>query len=316
MLIDKDKNTAEKTIQIIMSTYNGEKYLIEQLDSIVNMAGFEAVSVLIRDDGSKDGTRLILDKYSRQYGFKVIYGENVGVNRSIWILLENTDPTCKYYAICDQDDVWLPDKFNIALSMIEKEDSSIPLLFGSLSEIVDENLKHLGSTVNPKKGLSYYNAMTQNVTPGHTQVFNRVMVDMLIEKGAENIHVIDWWLYLMASAMGKVVFADVYTVRHRQHGINAVGYETHFFRSTYNRFKSLKSKKGNAVSEQLLSFLERYKDILPVEYRKETVAYFDSMCCATKRIRYAFRCRAYRQQTVENLAFKLLYIIGKYNMDS
>lgn len=301
-----------KRLQILLSTYNGERYLREQLDSFVAQTMFEQVSVLVRDDGSTDGTVKILREYQDRYGFEVILGENLGVTESMWTLLHNSDASCDYFAFSDQDDVWLPHKLELACSTLEKQDVVLPLLFASKSRIVDETLQYLGSSVEVRRDVCYYNAMVQNVTPGHTQVFNRVIRDSLLGKGQENIHVIDWWLYLVASGTGKVLFADEETVLHRQHGNNAVGYETNVFKKILNRLRSVRAKKGNAISLQLSAFYDRYADQMPSEYRAETEAYFANMDSISGRLRYVTSCRAFRQERVENWVFKVLYILGKY----
>ena len=106
----EDNTVLNKRIQILMSTYNGEKYLREQLDSFVNLDNFEEVKVLIRDDGSTDSTLEILDEYRLKYGFEIIKGINIGLNKSMMNLFKECDMECDYFAYSDQDDVCLSDK--------------------------------------------------------------------------------------------------------------------------------------------------------------------------------------------------------------
>lgn len=304
-----------KKIQILLSTYNGERYLREQLDSFLAQKNFEQCSVLIRDDGSTDGTREVLREYERLEQFTVCYGENCGVTGSYWWLLEHSDSECEYFAFSDQDDVWLPDKLKNAVETIGKSEKNaeFPTLFASLSQIVDKNLNPLGSTLRPGKEIGYYNSMVQNVLPGHTQVLNRKMRDVLLLHGAGRIHAIDWWCYLTASTVGKICFLEKYTVLHRQHGDNCVGYGSSFLQKTKQKFRNLASKKANAISVQLADFYERYKSDMSEEYRAETQRYFDAMTSVTKRIEYALTCRVYRQSSMDSLMFRILYVLGKYN---
>lgn len=305
----------DKRVQILISTYNGEKYLREQLNSFLNQTLFERVSVLIRDDGSTDSTVQILCEYQKKYGFKVILGENVGITESMWILLRHSDPAYDYFAFSDQDDVWLPRKLEISCSLLDNQDQLLPLLFASGSRIVDKSLNYLGSSIKIKRGVSYYNAMVQNVAPGHTQVFNRAMRSSLLSKGQDNIHVIDWWLYLVASGTGRVLFCEEATVLHRQHGENVIGYETNAIKKTVHRLKSARLKKGNAISVQLRAFYNRYQDQMPPEYKLETENYFKNLDAFYDRLHYILTCHAYRQEKTENLAFKILYLFGKYKID-
>lgn len=305
----------DKRVQILLSTYNGERYLREQLDSIVAQTVFGQLSVLIRDDGSKDSTRDILREYQKLYGFALIYGENVGITQSMWVLLQHSDPAYDYFSLSDQDDVWLPNKLEQACMALSQAESELPVLFASRSRIVDERLQQLGHSTAVHRGVSFYNAMVQNVTPGHTQVFNRTMRASLLEKGQHDIHVIDWWLYLVASGVGRVLFFDEETVLHRQHQKNSVGFETNMFKKTMRRLREVHNKKGNAISFQLEAFYRLYADQLSCEYRAETEAFLSQMNSIKDRFKYIIRCHAYRQERLEDWVFKSLYLFGKYNLN-
>lgn len=304
----------DKKIQILLSTYNGEKYLREQLDSFLNLEGFENIKVLIRDDGSTDNTVEILREYNQRYGFEVVIGENMGVNDSMFWLFTHCDLSCDYFALSDQDDVWLSDKLKTAVNHLSKFDDTKPAMFASCSQIVDEELQIQGSTLVPKKGISFFNAMVQNVTPGHTQVFNRVMMKEMIEKGVSNVHVIDWWLYLVATGIGDIAFDRKFTVKHRQHGDNAEGYEMKIWKQFLKRLKKVRNDKGNSISLQLLAFYNRYGRALAQEKKREVERYFSCQSNVFQRISYVATCRAFRQTWLETMVFKILYVLGKYNV--
>ena len=304
----------DKKIQILLSTYNGEKYLREQLDSFLKQEGVENIKVLIRDDGSTDHTPEILREYSQRYGFDVVIGENMGVNDSMFWLFTHCDLSCDYYALSDQDDVWMRSKLATAVNQLRKFNELKPAMFASCSEIVDDELHFLGSTLIPKKGVSFFNAMVQNVTPGHTQVFNRVMMLEVIEKGVSDVHVIDWWLYLVATGIGEIAFDRNFTVKHRQHGDNAVGYELSLWKQTLERLKKVRSNKGNSISLQLRAFYKHYGRVLSEEKKQEVERFFSSQIKLLSRLGYAATCRAFRQTRFENMVFKILYVLGKYNV--
>lgn len=305
---------AGKNIQILLSTYNGEKYLREQLDSYVSLENFDQIKVLIRDDGSTDNTIEILGEYSRKYGFEVLKGKNVGVNKSIFELFANCDLSCDYFALSDQDDVWLKNKFTIALNRLSRVDNKKPALFASCSEIVDENLKPIGSSIVPLKGVSFYNAMIQNVAPGHTQVLNKALLLDLMEKGIENVHVVDGWIYLVAAGIGEVVFDNKFTVLHRQHSENSVGYELDFFKSTINRLKRVLKNQPSNITLQIKSFEKLYNEKLPYKFKNELTLFLESQNSFLNRIRYVLNCKVYRQTLYESIIFKTLYILGKYKI--
>lgn len=302
-----------KRFQILLSTFNGEQYLRDQLDSYLQLDNVEQCCVLIRDDGSSDSTPEILQEYSVNYGFLIEYGQNRGITESYLWLLQNRDMSCDYFAFSDQDDVWLPPKLCIAMNMMEKLPPDRPVLFGSLSHIVDRELQDLGSSTFPTRGISYFNAMIQNVIPGHTQVINNCLADLLLERGFADIHVIDWWFYLVASSVGTVLFYQEYTVLHRQHGNNAVGVQKALLPNLLRRLQYIREGRGNAFSRQLWSFYQRYCDLLSQEYLDETTRFFSHMGSFFSRERYLSHCRVYRQGRGENLLFRMLYLLGKYN---
>lgn len=311
---NENYSKTDKTIQILMSTYNGEQYLREQLDSFTRLEGFDKIKVLIRDDGSIDNTCKILEEYKTKYGFEIIKGRNIGITNSIFELFASSDKNCEFFAISDQDDVWIEDKFTRAVSAFQKENSKMPMMYASISEIVSESLEHMGTTLIPTKDVGFYNAMVQNVTPGHTQVYNRKLIDLLLERGFDNVTVVDWWIYLVVSAVGKVVFENVCTVKHRQHGKNSVGYQTNFISKTITRIRKLKCKDANAISRQLQAFYIRYNDVIKEEYKLELKKYLNNLKSIFMRIRYISVCKAYRQTLFETFMFKILYILGKYNI--
>lgn len=304
----------DKQIQILLSTYNGEKYLRQQLDSYVALEGFEQIKVLIRDDGSTDGTKDILKEYQEKYGFEIILGQNIGVTRSFFELLCCSDKVCKFFALSDQDDVWIAEKFTRALKILSPMPQDIPLMYASLSEVVREDLTLMGTTLNPVKDVGFYNAMVQNIAPGHTQVYNRELVDLLIENCFDEVAVVDWWIYLVAGAVGRVVFDRHCTVKHRQHGENAVGYQLGTFKRIMTRIKKLNRHDGNTISRQLKSFYNIYGEMLTEEHRVELENYLSSLNTMKSRIAYAVNCKVYRQTKFETILFKSLYILGKYNL--
>jgi len=298
-------------VQILLSTYNGEKYLEEQLESILNQKGEFLLKILARDDGSKDGTLEILKKYSKKMNMKIIRGKNIGVNKSLKELFMNCDTDCDYFSISDQDDVWLDNKIQTAIESLSKNKNRLKM-FASRSLVTDINMNVIGKTQDPGDKLSYYNAMVQNVCPGHTQVFNKDVILKLRKNYSENIFVIDWWIYLLVSSMGEITFDKRCFVKHRQHGLNSAGYELNFWKKLKKRIKFLNKYKKSPVSEQLKSFFKIYRNEMKTEYRIETEKFLNNQRNIFYRIKYILFAKVFRYGKFENLIFKLLYILGKY----
>lgn len=304
----------DKRIQILLSTYNGEEYLHEQLDSYLTLDGFEHCSVLIRDDGSTDSTREILQEYQKKFRFEVYFGKNIGVTNSYQWLLEHSNKDCDYFALSDQDDVWLSNKLKLACSFLDKEQEQLPLLFSSLSCITDEKLNPIGHSINPKKGVSFYNVMLQNPFPGHTQVLNRTLCKLLAENSIAEAHVVDWWISLIASGIGKLLFCPETTVLHRQHINNTVGYGTNIFSSIKKKLQYLFDGKGHEITKQLYSFYHQYSHQLPLEYRDELEKYIAGSGSFKNGIKYIVNHKTFRQKNSENILFSLLYLSGAYKL--
>lgn len=304
----------DKRVQILLSTYNGEKYLREQLESYVSLDGFEKCCVLIRDDGSTDGTQKILQEYEKKYGFEVILGENVGVNASYRILLKQSSRQCDYFAFSDQDDVWLPHKLKCAIEKLDCLSDNKPKMFFSLSQITDEHLNPLAVSNSPKRGVSFYNAMIQNVCPGHTQVIDQRMKQLLLSAEDGYVHVMDWWVYLIASGLGRIVYEPTCTVLHRQHGDNAIGYEMSRFKQLKTRIYRVRAKEGKAITRQLENYLTSFGDGLPLDYKVELSAFIESQKTLWDRMRYSITSKFFRQTIFETGVVKILYILGNYRL--
>ncbi|MBR7166470.1 MAG: glycosyltransferase [Bacteroidaceae bacterium] len=114
-------------VQVLMSTYNGMQYIREQLQSIYAQQGVD-LSLLVRDDGSTDGTLQLLDEEQQAGRLSWYSGKNLGPAFSFWDLLHNA-PEAPYYAFCDQDDVWDADKLAVAVAAMEGDgDKSAPVI--------------------------------------------------------------------------------------------------------------------------------------------------------------------------------------------
>jgi len=301
-----------KNVQILLSTYNGENYLREQLNSYIAMEGYENIKVLIRDDGSTDGTKNILEEYKEVHGFEVIYGKNLGVNHSVKILIENCDMNCEYFAISDQDDVWLTHKISLSLEHMQNTDVNKPTVFASRTMLASERLNPLKEIPIIKYGVSFFNAMVQNVLPGHTQVLNRELLNILRKNDLTNVLVIDWWIYMVASAIGEVTVSNQITVLHRQHGKNAVGYEANIFKHYLLRAKRILAGDSYKLTQQLQTFYKQYESLISKEKEEEIRKFIYCQKNIFSRLRYVFCSKIYRQTKFETFAMKILYVLGNY----
>lgn len=170
-----------KSVQVVMSTYNGEKYLKEQIDSILSQEGVY-VRLYIRDDGSSDRTTDILASYQEHENVKIEKGNNLGFAKSFLTALDECDEA-DYYAFSDQDDVWEKDKLSTAIEILEEESQSTPLLYCSALQRVDENLNPLHVQSYHGLRINLPSMLTRGRLAGCTFVFNNTLRN-LVKNGA------------------------------------------------------------------------------------------------------------------------------------
>ena len=206
---------ALKIVNVLISAYNGEKYISEQIDSVLSQT-YPAIRIYVRDDGSTDGTLQILHRYSRAGKIRLLRGRNVGYGRSFGRLLK-TAGEGDYWAFCDQDDVWLPDKVKWAVEWLEEQPEGLPALFGSSYELTDENLREtIGTALPPEYSLDFRRALTDCVYMGFAMTFNRPLRSLMLAADMEKITSHDWWAQLLAVRFGIHHFDPRIAARHRR----------------------------------------------------------------------------------------------------
>lgn len=213
-----------KKITVLMSTYNGEKYIIEQLKSLEKQKEV-LINLFIRDDGSTDNTVQIIKEYKTdKMKIELICGENIGVRDSFIWLIKNCPYITEYYAFCDQDDYWLEEKLISAIKIMDKDKEKIPKLYYSNILVVDENLNIITkSNYNNVKDILPV-ALTNNPATGCTVVFNRNLLEKVVFPENYKIRMHDWWMYKVCICIGGKIYKDNNSyIYYRQHGSNAIG---------------------------------------------------------------------------------------------
>lgn len=294
----------DKKVQILMSTYNGEKYLDEQLKSI---AGQDMpVSLLIRDDGSSDATVDIIEKYEKKYDFiSHAVCSNIGVIHSFFELFRMADKDADYYALADQDDIWFKDKISRAVAVLEEYPDDTPLLYCAAQKLIDAEGSMLKvSMMDVKIRPGFGNSIVENIATGCTCVFNRKMLDIVAEYEPEYTIMHDWWLYMIASSMGKVHYDEKPCMYYRQHGNNTMGSRTNYIDEFKERFARFAGNKGK-LYRQMKCFAEKYRP------EGENGEIIKLLLGYKKSIKSRAKCilsnRIYRQRTGDNIIFKLLF---------
>ena len=250
---------------VLMSSYNGEKYIKEQIDSILKQTNVE-ISLIVRDDGSSDETINILEEYSTTDNRVQYYkGKNIGPAFSFLNLI-NDAPYFDYYALADQDDVWDMDKLEIAISMLKKEaNTDIPLMYYSNLRVVDEDLNFVRNAHdNPAIIENKYSVLVDSMPTGCTMVFNRKTVEMIQQGLPEKCTMHDTWIYLICTFFGKCIYDFEPHISYRQHANNVIG--------TYLQKKYLKLLK------------ERFKRIFDRELQPRYTNASNFFICFEKKL--------------------------------
>lgn len=213
-------------INVLMSTYNGEKYLKEQIDSILGQKGVD-VHLTIRDDGSNDDTIDIINDYVKTDTRVQFYkGVNLGPANSFMELLYQSGDY-EYYAFADQDDIWLEDKLLRAAEQLEG--IKYPCLYSSNQITVDSNGRQIEKRYSEAPPTDLANTMICNRLAGCTMVLNRKLRDILIRDDIRpdpeflRLRMHDVWVAMIANCFGRVIYDPEAYILYRQHENNVVG---------------------------------------------------------------------------------------------
>lgn len=299
-----------KTITVIMSAYNGSKYIEAQLDSIFQQVGVK-VLCYVRDDGSTDDTLQVLKKYVSTSGELIICeGENVGWERSFLLALKDA-PQADYYAFADQDDIWFEDKLISGIKMLEKEGSkNKPCMYHCNKISVTEDLKPLAHQVRrTPRPLNRQNALIQEYAQGCGIILNEQARKLVLHHVPHAKLAHDFWCGLVCYLFGEVIYDNTPRFYHISHGNNASG-EGHTLGSWYERLKSFR-KKGAIYYSPYDDLMEGYGNILNQEDLRfiETVKkYHHSL---TSKLVLLFSPKFIRDSIMGSLSLKIAILFNR-----
>ena len=272
-------------IEILLATYNGERFLPEQIESIINQS-YTDYSILASDDNSSDCTFEILRSYESVLGEKinVVQSNTHSAKENFYNLLDMAD--AEYIALCDQDDFWERDRLKKSLKAVQRLErrygKETPILVHSDLEIVDENLNSKNKkmseltgiseaikyakkeskclyTISTEKSFSRY--LVENNITGNTVIINKALLDIYKRPKVSFMH--DWWLGLIAFTFGKVGFLNECLVKYRQHESNELGAKNPLeLRNIKKRNKQMIRENYDCMFAQVEEFLRLYKDEL------------------------------------------------------
>lgn len=298
-------------VQVLLSTYNGERYLAPLLESVLGQQHPD-LQVLARDDGSTDGSWGTLQRYTGPERIATVRGENFGVVPSYFWLLRHADPAAEYFALADQDDVWLPDKVSRAVRWLGPLDSERPAMYCSRLTLVNDRLQPIGRSPLPRRGPSFENALVQNIATGCTVLLNRSARDLLLRELPRDVPMHDWWIYLVVSAFGEVLYDPEPRILYRQHAGNVVGAA----RGPVGRLatKAVRLiRRGFSLPSagQAREFRRIYGAQLDTEKRAKLDRFLDARGSWAERLGFILRSDVNYQSSLDNAVFKGLFLLNR-----
>lgn len=278
-------------INVILTTYNGERFLREQIDSLLAQDN-DKFRILAFDDGSTDGTLDILESYAKKYPEKIFVNKNkknlgAGKNflNAVSLINRASRENNEYFMFCDQDDVWRPNKISVTLKrmrqMEKRYGAGAPLLVYTDAVVVNDSLDTICgsffeiSKLEPKKH-SLNSLLMENKCIGCTAMLNKPLAS-LITVIPENARYHDWWTALTAASFGHISYLPEKTLLYRQHGGNVVGGDSFgkYVKDRVGEVKELRERLNDTYA-QAEEFLDIFMDDLPKK-ALDTVSVFTSL---------------------------------------
>jgi len=249
-------------ISVVLCTYNGARFLPELLESLAKQT-LPVDRIVLRDDGSTDGSEDLVRAWTLARHVELVHVTEppvrMGPARSFLTALGAGGPAF-VHLLADQDDVWLPTKIERAYAALRAAGVS-PCLYASRQQLVDASLRPIGTSPRPGP-LAFSSAAYESQLTGCTMAFNESLREFACRYTPVHMLMHDWWLYLLASATGRVVFDDMPTILYRQHSHNMVGASPTGLAALWKRLRRAASSPGATRSRQLKEFGDCYADAL------------------------------------------------------
>ncbi|MCL2436418.1 MAG: glycosyltransferase family 2 protein [Clostridiales bacterium] len=311
-------------ISILLASYNGEKYIAEQIDSLLGQT-VQDFKLYICDDQSTDSTFSIALQFAEKYPAKIFAMQNKQNSGSakhnfMKMMIAHKDD---YVMLCDQDDIWMPDKIEKSLKKMKEMEKTYelftPILVHSDLKVVDENLRVISSSHRKRvnadvEKTSLNNVIAMNTVTGCAAIYNRALSNLiLVEPDFMVMH--DWWLAITAAALGKIGTIDEPTVLYRQHDNNDIGSKkTLSFDHTYYFLRHIDTMASNVNDsyKQAGSFLHSNYERLTEEQR-DLLKAFASMSTLSKinRLRTMLKYKTFKQGFTKKVANIIILLIER-----
>lgn len=286
------------SVTILMCTFNGARYLPDQLASIAAQTHANW-RLVVSDDGSTDATLQLIDAFAKSVPqhVEVRSGPKAGSTANFLTLAADPGVRGDYFAFADQDDIWYPGKLEHALVVLASVGKSGPAVYGGRSRFVDAAGKPTGYARIFRRRPSFANALVQSIAGGNTMLFNAAAKRLIETAGVRQVTTHDWWLYQLVTGSGGAFHydPDVF-IDYRQHGQNIYG-GNRSLSARLKRFTFLTSKQYAAWNTQNAAALHDCAHLLTDEARARLRAFDDMRSASLPRRVRAFLCSDIRRQS-------------------
>jgi len=301
-----------KSIAVLMSTYNGERFLKEQIDSILLQQTECELCLLVRDDGSTDGTLEILSKYEEEGSLRFVAGDNVGAALGFMTLLKENNGY-DYYAFADQDDIWNADKLQNGIDAIGSIQG--PAMYCTNCELVDSHMNKIGRNThrcNPSYTLESILCLA-SCAQGCTSILNKELAQIIQENDLPDVFIMHDSLITCLCALvgGTIIYDNKPSMRYRMHDNNVFGMvsaKQSYRKVIQGRIKEIIQKKRISMYDQAESILNTYMAYIPINNRKTCGVVIDAKDSIIARLKLVF-CRKLKHDTLNKTITKKLEIL-------
>jgi rhamnosyltransferase len=300
-----------KKVAILLSSYNGEKYIKEQIDSILAQT-YKNIEIYVRDDGSKDNTINILKEYEEKGQIKLIQGENLGFVNSFFELLKYDD-NADYYAFSDQDDVWLPEKIEKQVLAIEKEEElkfDKPIFCYTNYDYYDSELKLQKNRKVTQIKPSFRNSIVECIAMGMNIMINKKTQNKIISNIPKSCYGHDSWAYMVCSEFGSVIEIKEPLVKYRRHLNNVSAGGSNFLKFQCWRIKKFFfNNYFKNIKAQLCEYEKIYKDEMN-EKDLKLLRLFTKKFNYINQLKKAFYLKRFRSNLIDEIMIRIIFLIG------
>lgn len=301
-------------VAILLCTYNGERFLEEQLASISHQTYLEW-ELWVSDDRSSDETMRIIEEFANKKGVeKVIsrWGPGQNSTKNFLSLVHANDIDADFYAYADQDDVWESCKLSRALQWLKTIPENTPALYCSRTRLIDEKGNDIGYSPLFDKPPSFQNALVQSIAGGNTMVFNQAARSLLQKTDiSTDIVLHDWWTYLVVTGCGGRVYYDrTPAIKYRQHSRNVIGAQIGWTARFFRIYRMLRGGFQQFTEANIIA-LCAIKEHLTPDNRKILEQFMAARKChLLRRVVGLKKCRLYRQTTLGNVGLAVATILN------